>query len=479
MKFTQYYLDCLSQASYLIGDETTGRAVVVDPRRDIDEYVRDAAAAGLTIELVIETHFHADFLSGHLELAAATGAEIGFSSVAETEFASRKLADGERISLGDVQLEIRHTPGHTPESISIVVWEHADDEAPYGVLTGDALFIGDVGRPDLLASLGYTRDELADLLYDSLHGQLLTLPDETRVYPAHGAGSACGKNLSTETWSTIGDQRVNNYALVAPDKETFVALVTEGQPPAPSYFVYDAVLNRKDRPLLDENAPIEPLDLDAATRLVDAGAILLDGRSPEEFARGHLVGSVNVGLDGRYAEFAGSVVPSDADIVLVADSGYEVEARNRLGRIGFDRVVGFLADPLAVMAANPELTARASRLTVPEFERRRGEVDGLQIIDIRNPGEIAIGAIEGVGRTPGRSAAGPRRRTRSERTHGRVLRRRVPVVGRGQRAAQRRVRRRVRSDRRLRSLARVRRAVVAGAHLIARRLTGRPLTSTG
>jgi hydroxyacylglutathione hydrolase len=407
MKFTQYYLDCLSQASYLIGDETTGRAVVVDPRRDIDEYVRDAAADGLTIELVIETHFHADFLSGHLELAAATGAEIGFSAVAETEFPSRKLVDGERISLGDVQLEIRHTPGHTPESISIVVWEHADDDEPYGVLTGDALFIGDVGRPDLLASLGYTRDELADKLYDSLHNQLLTLPDSTRVYPAHGAGSACGKNLSTETWSTIGDQRVNNYALVAPDKETFVALVTEGQPPAPSYFVYDAVLNRKDRPLLDETAPLDALDLDAATRLVDAGAILLDGRTPEEFARGYLVGSVNVGLDGRYAEFAGSVVPSDVDIVLVADPGFEIEARNRLGRIGFDRVVGYLADPLAVMAEHPDRTARASRLTVPEFERRRAEIDGLQLIDIRNPGEIAIGSIAGsvelpVGQLPGR-----------------------------------------------------------------------------
>ena len=407
MKFTQYYLDCLSQASYLIGDETTGRAVVVDPRRDIDEYVRDAAADGLTIELVVETHFHADFLSGHLELASATGAEIAFSSVAETEFPSRKLADGERISLGDVQLEIRHTPGHTPESVSIVVWEHADDEVPYGVLTGDALFIGDVGRPDLLASLGFTRDELAHQLYDSLHEQLLTLPDATRVYPAHGAGSACGKNLSTETSSTIGEQRVNNYALVAPDKETFVALVTEGQPPAPSYFVYDAVLNRKDRPLLDETASLEALDLDAATALVDAGAILLDGRSPEEFARGHLVGSINVGLEGRYAEFAGSVVPSDVDIVLVTDPGFEIEARNRLGRIGFDRVVGHLADPLAVMAAHPDRTARASRLTVPEFERRRADVDGLQLIDIRNPGEIAIGSIAGavelpVGQLPGR-----------------------------------------------------------------------------
>jgi len=407
MKFTQYYLDCLSQASYMIGDETTGRAVVVDPRRDIDEYVRDAAAAGLTIELVIETHFHADFLSGHLELAAATGAEIGFSSVAETEFPTRELADGERISLGDVQLEIRHTPGHTPESISIVVWEHADDDVPYGVLTGDALFIGDVGRPDLLASLGFTRDELADHLYDSIHDQLLTLPDATRVYPAHGAGSACGKNLSTDTWSTIGAQRVDNYALVAPDRETFVALVTEGQPPAPSYFVYDAVLNRKDRPLLDESAPIAALDLDTVTQLVAGGALLLDGRSPEEFARGHLVGAINVGLEGRYAEFAGSVLPTDADIVLVVEPGFEIEARNRLGRIGFDRVVGHLADPLAVMAAHPDRTQRASRLSVPEFERRRTDVDRLQVVDIRNPGELATGTISGsvdvpVGQLPGR-----------------------------------------------------------------------------
>ncbi len=393
MKFTQYYLDCLSQASYLIGDETTGRAVVVDPRRDIDEYVRDASDAGLVIELVIETHFHADFLSGHLELADATGAEIGFSSVAVTEFPSRALADGERISLGDVQLEIRHTPGHTPESISIVVWEHADDAVPYGVLTGDALFIGDVGRPDLLASLGFTRDELADQLYDSLHDKLLTLPDATRVYPAHGAGSACGKNLSTETWSTIGDQRVENYALLAPDKQTFIDLVTEGQPPAPSYFVYDAVLNRKDRPLLDETAALRALDIDEVTRLVDAGAMLLDGRTPEEFAHGHLVGSINVGLEGRYAEFAGSVVPSDDDIVLVVEPGFELEARNRLGRIGFDRVVGYLDNPMGVMAAAPERTQRASRLTVREFEQRRADIAGIQIVDIRNPGEVALGSV--------------------------------------------------------------------------------------
>jgi len=407
MKFTQYYLDCLSHASYLIGDETTGRAVVVDPQRDIAEYMSDAEAAGLTIELVLETHFHADFLSGHLELAAATGAEIGFSSVADPEFPTRKLADGERIELGDVVLEIRHTPGHTPESMSIVVWEHTDDSEPYGVLTGDTLFIGDVGRPDLLASIGFTREELADKLYDSLHTKLLTLPDSTRVFPAHGAGSACGKNLSTETSSTMGEQRATNYALLAEDRQTFFDLVTEGQPPAPEYFVYDAILNRKDRELLDEHEPPAALDLAAFDDLVDGGAMIIDGRDPEEFAHGHIAGSVNVGLSGRYAEFAGSVVPSDVDIVLVVDEGFELEAKNRLGRIGFDRVVGHLQHPFVVMADHPDRVRHASRMTATEFDARRDDIDGLQLVDIRNPGELEAGVIPGaltipVGQLPGR-----------------------------------------------------------------------------
>lgn len=395
MKFTQYYLDCLSQASYLIGDETTGRAVVVDPRRDIDEYVRDAADAGLVIELVIETHFHADFLSGHLELAAATGADIAYSSVAETEFASRKLVHGERIELGGVVLEIRHTPGHTPESISIVVWGEAGDAEPYGVLTGDTLFIGDVGRPDLLSSIGVTQEELAEQLYDSLHTQLLTLPDATRVYPAHGAGSACGKNLSSDTSSTIGEQRRTNYALLAEDQQTFFDLVTEGQPPAPGYFLYDAVLNRQDRELLDESISPDVLDLDALDRLVAGGAMIVDGRDPEAFALGHLAGSINVGLNGRYAEFAGSVIPTDADIILVVPEGFEREAKNRLARIGFDRVVGALHSPAMVMVDHPDRVQQASRLTALDFDARRAGVAELQLIDIRNPGEVEQGAIDG------------------------------------------------------------------------------------
>ena len=245
MRFVQYYVDCLSQASYLVGDEGTSRAVVVDPRRDVDVYLDDAAAYGLRIERVIETHIHADFLSGHLELAAKTGAAISYGAGAEVGFPMEPLRDGQRLGLGDVTLEALATPGHTPESISIVVREHPDDAVPYGVLTGDTMFIGDVGRPDLLSATGIAPDDLARALYRSLHEKLLVLPDATRVFPAHGAGSACGKNLSTETQSTIGEQRRTNYALQPMTEEAFVALVTEGQPLQPVYFSYDAQRNRQ------------------------------------------------------------------------------------------------------------------------------------------------------------------------------------------------------------------------------------------
>ncbi|XTP32795.1 rhodanese-like domain-containing protein [Mycobacterium sp. TJFP1] len=393
MKFIQYYLDCLSHASYLIADETTGRAVVVDPQRDVAEYLADAKEFGYSIELVIETHFHADFLSGHLELAKATGAQIVYSSVAETEFESMGVADGQIYSLGEVTLKFLHTPGHTPESLSIVVYEHADDEVPYGVLTGDALFIGDVGRPDLLASIGFTREELADKLYDSLHTKLMTLPDATRVYPAHGAGSACGKNLSTDLWSTMGEQKATNYALRAPDKATFMELVTEGQPPAPSYFVYDAILNRKDRELLDETKMPAAMSYEQVRDAVKAGAVLVDGRNPEEFALGHLRGAVNIGLEGRYAEFAGSVVPTDVDIVLFTEPGQELEGKTRLARIGFDRVIGYLERPFEAMLDHQDEVQVASRLTAKAFDARAAELADLQIVDVRNPGEVAAGMI--------------------------------------------------------------------------------------
>lgn len=408
MKFNQYYLECLSHASYLIGDESTGKAVIIDPQRDIAEYLADADAAGLTITMVIETHFHADFLSGHLELAAATGAKIAYSAVAQPEFPHRPMADGERVNLGEVVLEFRHTPGHTPESMSIVVYERESDAVPFGVFTGDTLFIGDVGRPDLLASIGFTRDELADMLYESLQNKIVTLPDATKVFPAHGAGSACGKNLSTELSSTIGEQKASNYALRAADKTTFMDLVTEGQPPAPSYFVFDAILNRKNRDLLDEHQMPAALDLPAVDAAMAAGAMMIDGRAPEEFARGHLREAVNVGLAGRYAEFAGSVIPSDVDIVLFVEPGFELEAKNRLARIGFDRVIGFLDNPYAAMVENPDRTQMASRLTAEEFNDRASQITGLQIVDVRNPGEVAAGMIPSavnipVGQIPARA----------------------------------------------------------------------------
>ena len=395
MKLNQYYLQCLSHASYLIGDETTGRAVVVDPQRDVSGYVADATGDGLTIELVIETHFHADFLSGHLELAKATGAQIVYSSVAETEFAAMKVEDGERYSLGDVTLEFRHTPGHTPESMSVVVYAHAGDTAPHAVLTGDTLFIGDVGRPDLLSSVGHSQDELAGQLYESLQTKLLTLPDSTLVYPAHGAGSACGKALSTELSSTIGAQRRTNYALRAPDRASFVELVTEGQQPAPGYFGYDTVLNRSEHALLDEREAPPAMDLERAARAVEQGAVLVDGRAPQDFAAGHLAPAINVGLDGRYAEVAGSVIPPEADIVLITDPGHELEGKNRLARIGFDRVIGYVADPYETMAEHPEQVQIASRLTARDFEQRRRDVSHLQVVDVRNPGEHEAGLVSG------------------------------------------------------------------------------------
>lgn len=397
MHFAQYYLDCLSQASYLIGDETTGRAVVVDPRRDIQEYLDDAAAAGLRIELIIETHFHADFLSGHLELAEATGAAIGFGEAADADFPIRRLRDGERISLGEVTLEVRATPGHTPESISVVVYERGADEVPYGVLTGDTLFIGDVGRPDLLSSIGVSAEDLGRRLYHSLHEKLLTLPDVTRVFPAHGAGSACGKNLSTETVSTIGEQRETNYALAPMTEAEFVAVVTEGQPSAPGYFAFDAGLNRQQRELLDETAPPPALTLDEVLARQADGAVVLDTREANEFSIGHLRGALNVGAGGRFAEYAGSVVDHDTPIVLVADPGGELEARVRLARIGFDGVVGVLADAVAAFTTRPDVVETSNRITAAELAARR---DDVTVVDVRNPGEVKLGMIDGARQLP-------------------------------------------------------------------------------
>jgi len=399
VRFTQYYLGCLSQASYLIGDETTGQAAVVDPRRDVGEYLEAAAAAGLRIKYVIETHVHADFLSGHLELAAATGATVIYGAGADVRFPHRQVTDGERLDLGRVVLEFRATPGHTPESISIVVWETPDAVRPYGVLTGDTLFIGDVGRPDLLASRGHSPEDMARQLYRSLHTRLLCLPDATRVYPAHGAGSACGKNLSTETVSTIGEQRHTNYALRLGTVEEFVAAVTEGQPPRPDYFAHVAEVNREPhRLLLDEQVP--GLSLDEVLGHQARGAVVLDARAPAEFSRGHLRRSLNVGLDGRFAEHAGEVIDAGEDIVVVCDPGRGHEARVRLSRVGLDSVQGALDQPAMAFSECPDAADVASRLTARQLAEARAEIPGLVVLDVRGPGERALGRIQGSAHIP-------------------------------------------------------------------------------
>jgi glyoxylase-like metal-dependent hydrolase (beta-lactamase superfamily II)/rhodanese-related sulfurtransferase len=392
MIFTQYYLDCLSHASYLVGDETTGRAVVVDPQRDVSAYLADAEAAGLRIELVVETHFHADFVSGHLELAARTGAEIAYGAAASAEYPIRRLDDGERLVLGRVVLEVLATPGHTPESISLVVY---DGDTVYGVLTGDTLFVGDVGRPDLLASAGASPADMARQLYHSVHSRLLTLPETARVFPAHGAGSSCGKSLSTERSSTIGDQRRTNHALAPMSEDEFVARITDGQPTTPHYFAFDAHRNREARELLDESAPPPTLSVSEVLDRQRRGAALLDTRAPQDYAAGHFAGSINVGLGGRFAEFAGDVVAASTPIVLVCEPGTEMEGKVRLARIGFDNVVGALPGVETAFLADPSLVARSSRLTAAELAERLEAVDGLQLVDIRNPGEQEDGRIEG------------------------------------------------------------------------------------
>jgi hydroxyacylglutathione hydrolase len=388
--FRQYDLACLSLYSYLIGDTGTGRAVVVDPQRDISEYLADATANGLTIERVVETHFHADFLSGHLELAEATGAVISYGDAAAPDFPIEPLAHGERLSLGEINFEVRHTPGHTPESIAIVVRESAGAE-PWAVLTGDALFIGDVGRPDLLTSVGRRAESLARDLYRSLHDQLLTLPDATLVYPAHGAGSACGKNLSNAASSTIGEQRETNYALAPMTVDQFVEAVTEGQGVAPLYFAFAADANKRERELLDDQEAPVALSIDDALALARSGAVLLDTRAPESFASGHVRGSINVGLDGRFAEYAGDIVRPGQQIVLLGDTGRGTEAKIRLARIGFDGVAGEVPDIEAVLAARPELATAARRLTAADVAAWLADEPGLQVVDVRNPTETKVG----------------------------------------------------------------------------------------
>jgi hydroxyacylglutathione hydrolase len=403
MLIEQFYLGCLSQASYIVADETSGRALVVDPRRDIDEYLEFASARGLKIELVVLTHVHADFVPGHSELAAATGAEVAMGAAAPVAFPVRRLADGERLELGDpgtgVLVEVLATPGHTPESITLAVYEHGGDPAPAALLTGDTLFIGDVGRPDLLGASGRTAEEMAAELYRSLRTKILPLPDEVVVYPGHGAGSACGKALSSETSSTLGQQRRSNYALAPMSEEDFVRAVTQGLSEPPAYFSEDVALNRAGHQPFDPQGRPEPVPPAEAVRRAREGALLLDVRDDQAFAASHLRGAVNVGLSGRFAEYAAAVHRPDQPIICFGTPEQVAEARMRLARVGVDTVVGAVTEPDALFV-DESLVVSSSRLDAREASRRLAEVDGLQVLDVRNAGELEAGRLPGAVNIP-------------------------------------------------------------------------------
>ncbi len=363
---------------------------MVDPQRDTDQYLAFAAGHGLTIRHVFLTHLHADFVAGHLELRERAGAAIYLGAAAKAEYAFTPLRDGDSVAFGRVRLTVLETPGHTPESISIVVYAlGADGEKPQAVLTGDTLFIGDVGRPDLRAALGWSATELGGMLFDSLHNKLLALPDTTLVYPAHGAGSLCGKAISKETVSTLGEQRRSNYALQPMTKETFIQVVTADQPDAPAYFTYDAVLNSKERPTLDEAMAREmnPLTLDAVLALQSSGAQILDTRDASEFAAAHLAGSINIGLIGQFATWAGTVLDRAHPIVIIADPGLEKETAMRLGRIGFDHVAGYLKDGLRALDSRPEKVAFTERLSAQFAAELLASGAPPLAIDVRGPRE--------------------------------------------------------------------------------------------
>ncbi len=395
MILEQHYLSCLAQASYLVGDKSAGEAFVVDPRRDIDVYVDQAKELGVRITGVLLTHVHADFLGGHLELAERSGAAIHVGAGASVEYPHQPLQDGDELRVGAVKIKVLSTPGHTPESVCYVVYDGAGSE-PHAVLTGDTLFLGDVGRPDLLAGAGHTREGLAGMMYESLRTKLLPLPDGTLVYPGHGAGSACGKNLSSDTFSTLGEQRRSNYALQPMDKEAFVAAVTDGLQPPPAYFPMTSGLNRSMRPILRdvEQAAQRELSLDEVLAAQAAGATILDTRNAEVFAAGHLKGSLFVGLEGNFASWAGQVLDLHADVVLVSEPGDEGQAVRRLGRIGFDRVRGHLAGGAAAFAGRDELQASIGRRDVAEAQNDLASGAAPLVLDVRQPGEVSSSSIE-------------------------------------------------------------------------------------
>jgi len=389
MYFEQFYLNCLAHASYMIG--SNGEAAVVDPQRDVDIYLEAAAEQNLKIRHIFETHLHADFVSGHKELAARTGAKIYIGARAEAKFPHVALTDGFQLKLGSVSIRILETPGHTPESLCIVLTDEGKSRDPWAILTGDTLFIGDVGRPDL--SRTYTAQQLAGMLYDSLHQKLLVFPDSVLVYPAHGAGSLCGRNMRAERSSTIGTERLTNCTLQIKGREEFIQQVTTNLPTRPDYFLQDAEINRSGAPALTDLPSLPALTPVEVESCLARNANVLDVRPAEEFAAGHVPGSINIALSGQFASWAGNILGIDSDPILIADTEAHVEeARTRLARVGIEGVRGYLAGGVSAWqkAGLPiAVTAQISAVELGEKLRDRG----VQILDVRREGEWQAGHI--------------------------------------------------------------------------------------
>lgn len=399
MYFKQFYLGCLAHASYMLGSE--GEAAVVDPQRDVEQYIAEAATQGLKIKYVVETHLHADFVSGHCELAARTGAEIIFSRHADASFPHRAVSDGDEINVGRVTLRFMETPGHTPESLCVLIIDREISDQPQKVLTGDTLFIGDVGRPDLSGSRGHTAEAMAAALYESLHGKLLKLDDAVEVFPAHGAGSMCGRNISSETSSTIGRQRKFNYALADMPKDEFVRMMTTGMPPAPGYFSRDAEINRTGASALGalpRPAALSPDEFESAVR---EGALVLDVRAAAVYGRGHIHGSLNIGLGGQFASWAGSLIAPETPLLLVAEDETKAEeAVLRLARVGLENVRGFLRGGMEAWQQTGRAASTITQISVAELQRRIEEEPDLQLVDVRRPAEYADGHAPGARLAP-------------------------------------------------------------------------------
>ena len=390
MYFKQFYLNCLAHASYLIGSD--GEAAVVDPQRDVDQYLDEAAAQNLKIKYVIETHLHADFVSGHRELAARSGAQIIFGAQAKATVPHQPVRNGDELIIGKVNLRILETPGHTPEGICVLVSDTEVSDQPQRVLTGDTLFIGDVGRPDLAGAKGYTPQTMAGMMYDSLHEKLLQLDDAVEVFPAHGAGSMCGKNLSTETSSTIGQQRKFNYALQPMTRDEFVRLLTTDLPEAPAYFSRDAEINRSGADSLTGLPTVAALPVAEVSKLAAKGSVILDVRDAADFGAGHVPGALNIGLGGQFASWAGSLIPMTAPIVIVANSEEKIEeAQLRLARVGLENIQGYLAGGIEAWKKAGRELEHVPQISVAELKALIEARPELQIIDVRRPAEYEGG----------------------------------------------------------------------------------------